>query len=141
MEYNTKSAEETKAVGERFSTHLNRGDIVAFSGELGAGKTTFIQGIAKGLGIKGRIISPTFIILRKYDTLEKYDFYHVDLYRLEGNLKNETENLGLTEIFEKKKDIVVIEWAEKIKDLLPGNTIWVDIQSTDENQRVITIGE
>jgi len=105
MEYHTKSAEETKATGERFSADLKPGDIVALSGELGAGKTTFIQGLAKGLGVKERVLSPTFIIMRKYTTPKEFDFYHVDLYRLEGDMKNEIENLGLAEIFERQKDI------------------------------------
>lgn len=101
---------------------------------MGAGKTTFVQGLASGLNIKGRINSPTFIIMRDYGNL-----CHVDLYRIEENLKEEIENLGLLDIIREKKSIVVIEWAERIKDLLPVNTKWVNIKVLDENRRKIII--
>ena len=110
------------------------GDVVALSGDLGAGKTTFIKGVAEGLGISSRINSPTFIIMRDYG-----DFYHVDLYRLEKNVNQEVENLGLMDIISEGKSIVVIEWAEKIKKILPKNTIWVEIKDLGEQKRSIKI--
>lgn len=99
---------------------------------MGAGKTTFIQGLARGLGIKGRINSPTFIIMRNYG-----HFYHVDLYRLENNIKSELDNLGLLDIINEGKSIVVIEWPDKIKEFLPKNTINVFINTTGDNSRRI----
>ena len=81
MEVITKSAGETKEVGRKFSADLTAGDVVGLTGELGSGKTTFIQGVAEGLGVSARVNSPTFIIMREYGKL-----YHVDLYRLEENL-------------------------------------------------------
>lgn len=108
--------------------------MLALVGELGAGKTTFIQGLAKSLGITNKIISPTFILMRKYD-----DLYHIDLYRLEGNLEKEVENLGFFDVLKDKENVVVIEWAEKIKDLLPKSTMWINFEIAGENERKITI--
>lgn len=124
--------------------------MLALTGELGSGKTTFVQGLAKGLEIKGRVISPTFIIVRKYQipnnksqinskskTRKILNFYHVDFYRLEGELGKEVENLGLTEVWSDPNNIVVIEWAEKIKDYLPEGTKWVRFEYSGEDERRI----
>lgn len=111
---------------------------MALSGELGSGKTTFVQGIAKGLGVKKQIVSPTFIIMREYAG-EKLNFYHVDLYRLEGDLGSELENLGLTDIWEDPKNVVVIEWAEKAEKYLPKSTKWIKFENLGEEQRKISI--
>jgi tRNA threonylcarbamoyladenosine biosynthesis protein TsaE len=135
MEITTNSADATKKAGEEFSAQLKPGDVVGFVGGLGAGKTTFIQGMAKGLGIKERIISPTFILMRNY----KPNFFHVDLYRLEGALQEEFENLGLAHLIAEGRSIIAIEWAEKAKNLLPKKTIWVNISEMGENNRVIKI--
>ena len=137
MQIFTKSAEETKKFGQKFSANINH-NILALSGELGSGKTTFVQGLAKGLGINTRIMSPTFILMRKHKG-ERYNLYHVDLYRLEGKLEGEIQNLGLKEIWEKKDNFVVIEWAEKIKDLLPKNITWITFENMDPSQRKITV--
>jgi len=101
---------------------------------LGSGKTTFVQGLAKGLGIEKKIISPTFILMRTYGNL-----YHVDLYRLEGNVAEEAKNLGLTDIWGKKDNIVVIEWAEKIKEIIPKKAKWIKFENIGEDERKITI--
>lgn len=121
-------------MGKKIGSSLKQGAILALTGNLGAGKTTFIQGLAEGLGIKARITSPTFILMRKHD-----NFYHVDLYRLEGNLDDEVRSLGLRDVWEEKGNVVAIEWAEKIKDILPKETIWVRFENLDENLRKITI--
>lgn len=107
---------------------------MALSGDLGAGKTTFVQGVANGLGIKDRITSTTFVIMRNYG-----NFFHADLYRLEENVAEEVENLGLMDIIREGKSIVITEWAEKIRSLLPKNTIWVNIENTNEHERRIKI--
>ncbi len=134
MEITTKSAQETFELGKKIGSSLKGGEILAFVGNLGAGKTTFIQGLASGIGIKGKIISPTFILMRKYN-----NFYHLDLYRLEGDIKHEVENLGLFDIWENKNNIITIEWAEKIKDSLPKNTTFINFENLEENKRKITI--
>src|SRR3972149_10918226 len=114
MEFITKSPGQTKALGKALAAHLEGGETFALSGNLGSGKTTFVQGFAQGMGIKARIVSPTFILMRRYSAKLK-DFYHVDLYRLEENVKGEVINLGLKDVWEAPENVVVIEWAEKIK--------------------------
>jgi len=112
---------------------------------LGSGKTTFVQGLAKGLKIEGQIISPTFIIVRKYQTgfkdrnMSFRDFYHVDLYRLEGDLGKEILNLGLPYLWSDPKNIIVVEWAEKIRELIPSDATWINFENIGENQRRIEI--
>ncbi|KKU03547.1 MAG: hypothetical protein UX88_C0009G0005 [Candidatus Woesebacteria bacterium GW2011_GWC2_47_16] len=138
MELVTKSAEETKNFGKEVASNLEGGEVFALSGELGSGKTTFVQGFAEGLGIKGRIISPTFILMRKYGAGDK-DFYHIDLYRLEGNVENEVINLGLSDIWAKPENIVVIEWAEKIEKIIPKSAKWIKFENLGGEKRKITI--
>ncbi len=138
MEIITKSAQETKDLGKKLAADLKGGELLALTGELGSGKTTFVQGLAKGLGIKQRTISPTFILMRKYDLGSK-DFYHVDLYRLENNIEREVRNLGIEEIWDNPENIVVIEWAEKIKNMLPKNRMWIEFENLGKNKRKITI--
>jgi tRNA threonylcarbamoyladenosine biosynthesis protein TsaE len=125
-------------LGKKTAADLKGGETLALTGELGSGKTTFIQGLAEGLGIKGRIISPTFILMRKY-MASKFDFYHIDFYRLEDGLENEVKNLGIDDTWGKKDNIVAIEWAEKIKKSIPGNAIWIKFENRGENERKILI--
>ncbi|MFZ5933135.1 MAG: tRNA (adenosine(37)-N6)-threonylcarbamoyltransferase complex ATPase subunit type 1 TsaE [Patescibacteria group bacterium] len=143
MELTTQSAAETKDLGKTFANKLNGGEILALTGELGSGKTTFVQGLAEGLGIKGRIISPTFILMRKYQIPDtKYQihfFYHIDLYRLEENLEQEIKNLGVFDILGERGNIAVIEWAEKIKDLIPESATWIKFESLGQNKRKILV--
>lgn len=123
----TNSAQQTKQLAATLAERF-KGGTIALIGELGAGKTTFIQGFAKGLGIKDKIISPTFVIIRQHKNL-----YHVDLYRLE-NFKE----LGLEELLANPNNIVLIEWAEKLKDL-PKNAIKITIEKLAGDKRLITI--
>lgn len=111
---------------------------MALSGDLGAGKTTFVQGLAQGLGLKSKIISPTFILMRQQET-DDFNFYHIDLYRLEGDVENEIVNLGLPDIWGKDKNIVVVEWAEKAKNSFPKQTTWINFELLDDNTRRITV--
>lgn len=153
MEFNTDNAQETKEVGKKIADKLAMtgtdpvSNVLALEGDLGSGKTTFVQGLAKGLGIKQRIISPTYIIVRKYDLKLKAKnsklktFYHVDLYRLEDNIEKEIENLGLKEIWSDSKNIVVIEWAEKIRNLVPKGAMWIKFENFGENERMINVLE
>ncbi len=138
METITKSAQETKDLGKKTAADLKGGETLALTGDLGSGKTTFIQGLAKGLGIEGRIISPTFILMRKY-IASKIDFYHIDFYRLEDDLENEIRNLGIDDIWGKEDNIVAIEWAEKIKNSLPQGVIWLKFENIGEDKRKISI--
>ncbi len=141
--YLTKSSEETKNLARNFVSRseilLRRTKcpiVLAFYGNLGSGKTTFIQGLAEGLGIKRRIISPTFIIVRHYK-LVKEIFYHIDLYRIET--RDDLLGLGIDEIINDKNNIVAVEWAEKMGDMLPEKRIELHFRYVDENKREITI--
>ncbi len=138
----TRSFEETQKLGVNFAKHLKGGDVIALHGDLGSGKTTFVQGLAKGLGIEKKIISPTFIIMRTYVVGSKQDlgfknFYHVDLYRIES--ERDIEGLGLFEIMRDPENIVVIEWPEKIENVLPETKKDLFFTYIDEERRNIVI--
>lgn len=138
----TKTSKETQKLGYDFGKVLEKGDIVCLYGDLGSGKTTFVQGLAEGLGIKQRIISPTFIIVRNYK-IKNYEsgimnFYHVDLYRIER--EKELEGLGLGEVLNDNLNIVVIEWAERMLSLLPKKRIDIKFFYEKNNIRRITFG-
>lgn len=131
----TNTSEETKKIAQNLAQNLGNTRFLALFGELGSGKTTFVQGFAKGLGLKERIISPTFIIVRSYE-LEVMSFYHIDLYRVQNS--NELEGLGLKEIFNDQKNIVAVEWAEKIKELLPPKRVEIYFENIGDEKRKIT---
>lgn len=134
----TNNYEETQKAGEDFGKKLKGGDIVFLYGNLGAGKTTFMQGLAKGLGIIHRIISPTFIIVRSYDvkkeTINK--LYHIDLYRTET--RHDVEGIGLLDMLQEKDAVIAIEWPEKF-GTLPDKRYDIHFQTIDENKREIII--
>lgn len=130
MVIETSSAEETREVGSRIGHKLNAGDILALTGTLGTGKTTLIQGIAKGLEIPDNVTSPTFTLINEYQgTLP---MYHIDLYRLEDLAQ--IEDLGLFEYF-KKGGITIIEWAEKLGDALPPDILKIEMSYLSETKR------
>lgn len=123
-----RSAEELVALGKRFATELPPNTILALSGELGAGKTTFVQGLAEGLGVEGPVVSPTFVLLNIYERL-----YHFDLYRLKEPA--DFLALGFDEYFS-KGGICVIEWPERIQELLPPQTKWLRFAYSAEGRVV-----
>ncbi|KKQ67289.1 MAG: ATP-binding protein [Candidatus Daviesbacteria bacterium GW2011_GWA2_38_24] len=135
----TNSPEETKHLAEDLAKEIkNSGGIVALKGDLGAGKTTFAQGFAKGLGVEEKIISPTFIVIRQYEVPDtKMMFHHIDLYRFEDNF--DLKQSGIQEILENKKSITLIEWAEKLNDKLPKGSIVVKLKRLSEDKREIII--
>lgn len=128
--YTTKSAKETQKLGEKFARQLRRGGVLGLQGNLGSGKTTFLQGFAKGLGIKEKVLSPTFVIMKRFG-----NFYHIDCYRL----KNEKDilELGFREVISDPKNIVAIEWPEKIKKILPETTIYIKFRFVSDKTREI----
>ena len=138
MEFTTQNAKQTQNFGKKYGSSLKGGEVIALTGNLGAGKTTFVQGLADGLGIEDRIVSPTFILMRNYQNND-INLYHLDMYRLDDNFEDEVRGLGLRDVWEKPENIVVVEWAEKIKHLLPSKTIWIDIQNLGEEKRKFTI--
>ena len=127
----THSAEETRTFAEKYAKTLSAGDVVLLEGELGAGKTEFVKGIAKGLGIPDEITSPTYAYMNDYGG----KLYHFDCYRLSCGAQ--AEALGLCDYFY-ANGICVIEWAENIADVLPENCKKVRIAKRGENQREIT---
>lgn len=144
----TKTSEETKKLGQELAKKLSGGDLVALYGDLGSGKTTFVQGLARGLGIQKRIISPTFTIMRTYVVKSKMGalreqnpkvFYHIDLYRIESFI--DIESLGIKEILNNPGSIVVVEWADKLGSLLPKKRIDMHFIYVNPNKRKITTKE
>lgn len=135
----TKTPQETKSQGEAFGAALHGGDVVALYGDLGSGKTTFVQGLAASLGLKQRIVSPTFLILKTYTLAGAKNhiemFYHADLYRIASETKE--ENVGLREILESENSLTVIEWPEKIETLLPQKTKRIRFTYLSDTEREI----
>ncbi|MBC8257144.1 MAG: tRNA (adenosine(37)-N6)-threonylcarbamoyltransferase complex ATPase subunit type 1 TsaE [Candidatus Marinimicrobia bacterium] len=130
----TNSAEATLKSGEHFADFLEKGDVFAFIGELASGKTTFIKGILKGLDYNKSVTSPTFTLVNEYDA--KYPIIHIDCYR-EDELERWIK-LGLNDYFS-EENIVIIEWADKMKSLLPENTIKVNFSHKSLNSREIIL--
>ncbi len=129
----TDSAEATVALGARLGALLQAGDVVALEGELGAGKTTFTQGIGRGLGIAGPITSPTFTLVGEYDG--RLHLYHVDVYRL-GDATAEAVAFGLDDLLG-DDGVTVIEWASQVRTMLPPACLWVTLAAIDETRRQV----
>jgi tRNA threonylcarbamoyladenosine biosynthesis protein TsaE len=153
--FRSYSSAETAQLGREFGEQIKNSGrkgagkgafILALQGDIGAGKTTFTQGFARGLGIKRRTASPTFILMRRFAIprgnsarvgLFK-NFYHIDAYRLKK--LDSLEPLGLREIFVDPVNIILIEWPEKIKKTLPRGTVWVKFKyGRKENERIISL--
>ncbi len=126
----TNSDIETMAAGEAFSKALKAGDVVALYGELGAGKTVFVKGIARGLGIADPVTSPTFTILKEYEG--RAPLYHFDAYRIRA--AEEMDDIGFFDYLG-GEGIAVIEWAGKVEALLPEGAIRVVIERTGEDDK------
>jgi tRNA threonylcarbamoyladenosine biosynthesis protein TsaE len=144
--YITNSAEETEQLGEEFAKRLKQTAVVYLIGELGSGKTTFTKGVARGLGITTRIISPTFVLLRTHKIMNHESriknhgiqiLYHLDLYRLES--KKEVENIDIKDYLDDKSGVVLIEWP-KVSQGLVNKKVWkVKFESLDNDNREISI--
>ena len=130
----TKDPQETIKLGENFSTFVEKGDVFAFVGELASGKTTFIKGILKGLNFNKPVTSPTFTLVNEYDA--KYPVIHIDCFR-ENKLERWIK-LGMNDYMD-EKNILIIEWADKMKSLLPINTIQIQFSHRSITSRKITL--
>ncbi len=126
--------EETKAFGKRLGSLLKPGDILCLNGDLGAGKTTLTKSIGLGLGVEDYITSPTFALINEYEG--NFPVYHFDVYRLEG--VGDSFDLGFDEYFF-GRGVCIIEWAEKIEEVLPEDRIVLDIEKTSEMGRKINL--
>ncbi|MEX2054117.1 MAG: tRNA (adenosine(37)-N6)-threonylcarbamoyltransferase complex ATPase subunit type 1 TsaE [Candidatus Colwellbacteria bacterium] len=143
--HTSKSEKETKEIAlefvkEAMSKGPKKGSLVlALKGDLGAGKTTFTQALGKALGVKKRILSPTFLVMKRFPLPPKSKFknlYHIDAYRVGPR---DLRALGVGEIL-KEANVVIIEWADKVKSILPKETFWIRFEhGKDQNERKITI--
>ena len=134
LSFKTKSVGETIALGEELGKKLIPGAVVALNGGLGAGKTYLSKGIARALGFSGEVKSPTFTLINIYEG--RVPVYHFDCYRLKNNA--DLENIGYEEYFY-GDGVTVIEWADKIRELLPNKYIEVKLTVVDEDKRRIEI--
>ena len=133
----TESAEETRALARRLAQTLKPGDVVLLMGELGAGKTTFVQGLAEGLGLDPkRVTSPTFVLIQEYTREGGMPLYHVDAYRVRD--PRELLEVGLEEYFE-RPGVTVIEWGDKVRELVPPDAIEVHFEVLEGDRRRIRI--
>lgn len=132
--YISNSPEKTEEIAFNLAETLVGGEVIAFTGDLGAGKTCFTRGLAKGLGFEGSVTSPTFALVNEYIG-GKYPLYHFDMYRI-----NSWDDLYSTGFFDYLDNgVIAAEWSENVAAALPDNTIFVDIEKVDENTRKITI--
>lgn len=134
LEVISRSPEQTRRVGMRLGSLLRCGDVVCLEGELGAGKTTLMQGIANGWGSLDQASSPTFVLVNVYRRSEHQRLYHLDAYRLDGS--SEAEELDLVNMIENGP--LVIEWAERIWSALPDENLWVKLRWISDEQRDLT---
>ena len=134
MEFVTHSEEETVLLGKKLGEKLKKGDVVALDGTLATGKTYFTKGIALGLKIQEEITSPTFTVISEYSG--RLPLYHMDIYRLAG--EEDFLNIGAEDMLY-GNGVCVIEWSEKIREILPKNTISVKISINSNNSRSISI--
>jgi tRNA threonylcarbamoyladenosine biosynthesis protein TsaE len=134
--YESNSVEQTEAIAAELAATLAGGECIALHGELGAGKTQFVRGLVRGLGGQPRSVSsPTFMLLNVYDT-GRLTVYHLDAYRVHGS--EDFESIGFLELLD-QGGVVVVEWAGRVKEMLPIGHIEVKIESIDEMNRRIEI--
>ncbi|HHW02439.1 MAG TPA: tRNA (adenosine(37)-N6)-threonylcarbamoyltransferase complex ATPase subunit type 1 TsaE [Thermoanaerobacterales bacterium] len=129
--FETSNRIQTEKLGEALGKRLKAGDFLALTGDLGAGKTAFTRGVARGLGILEDITSPTFTIINQYEA--PVPLAHMDAYRL--NSPEELENAGFYDYLE--DFVVVLEWADRVEELLPADVLWIYFTVLDENRRSI----
>lgn len=136
MEYITNSPEETEELGRRLAAVLTPGSVVAYTGDLGAGKTAFTQGLARGLGIEGGVTSPTFTIVNEYEG-GRMPLFHFDMYRLGG--EEELFDIGWDDYLA-RGGVCAVEWSENVAGALEGDAVRVDIRrGAHDQQRIISV--
>ncbi|MEK7630732.1 MAG: tRNA (adenosine(37)-N6)-threonylcarbamoyltransferase complex ATPase subunit type 1 TsaE [Patescibacteria group bacterium] len=146
LTYTLKSPDATRALGKLFGSEIrsvarskNHALCLALSGELGTGKTLFTQSVAHGLGVRGRLQSPTFVIAKRY-ALKKSTFknlWHFDLYRIK--LSKELDTIGLKKIISDPKNIIAVEWAERAKKVFPKDTVWISFKHIAREERIVRL--
>ena len=131
----TEGPEETVRLGEELAHMLRPGDVVALVGELGSGKTTLVKGIAQGLFVKEPVISPSFLLARSYRG--RMPLHHLDAYRV--NSPEELVEVGLLELLPPEEGVTVVEWADRVAELIPPGSLWVHLEHLDGNRRKLTL--
>jgi tRNA threonylcarbamoyladenosine biosynthesis protein TsaE len=141
MRQTTKSEQETKQLAREIASKLKGGEILALSGELGAGKTTFVKGLAEYFNMADEVSSPTFTLIQEYGIdNSKYPIFsliHIDCYRLDNG--EELIEIGIQDYLDEPDSVVIIEWAEKVKSIIPKKATWVEFQHGNSiDERIIT---
>jgi len=139
-QYLSRNLLDTKKLAIEVANKLKGGEVIGLIGELGAGKTTLVQFLAKALRVKEKVLSPTFVLMKIYkisnNKKQITNFIHVDAYRL--NNGDELKSIGLEEYLGRKDSVVVIEWADKVKEILPKGAMIITFKESDnERQRII----
>ncbi len=134
FEFISRSPEQTRRIGIRLGSFLQAGDVVCLSGELGAGKTTLVQGIAQGWGSLDSVTSPTFVLVNNYRRTGGFEMNHFDAYRVQTVL--EAEDLDLNGMI--ADGPFLVEWAERVQAVLPEENLWINMKYLDEEQRSLT---
>lgn len=150
IQYLTNNSLQTKRIGKEFAKKIlklpfeKKAAVICLVGDLGGGKTTFLQGFAKGLGIKERILSPSFVIMRKFQIpkiktqISKFrNFYHIDCYRIKK--PKSILDLGFKKIISDPQNIIAIEWANQVQRIIPQEAIWIQFDYLGKNKRKIVI--
>jgi tRNA threonylcarbamoyladenosine biosynthesis protein TsaE len=143
MEFESHSPAETQDLAAKLAAKIisakpdDGAAVIALEGDLGAGKTTFVQGFTRALGIKEAVKSPTFLLMKQYDIGSDRQLYHIDCYRLEDHTS--LLPLEIQEILKNPSNIVLIEWAERIEQILPQDRITIRLKHINETTRSITI--
>lgn len=135
MTFVSHSPDDTIAFAEKVGTLLKGGDIIAYKGGMGAGKTTFTRGLCKGLRLPDEVTSPTFALVNEYRG-EEITLYHFDMYRISG--EGDLETTGFYDYIS-PESVIAVEWSENIEECLPKDIITIEIETTDENERKITV--
>lgn len=139
MKITTKNSTETTQLGKKFAQSLKGGETVALIGDLGGGKTTFIKGVAKGLGIKKPVRSPSFVLMNSYQVpgRKNLSLYHLDAYRLSP--ASDISSLGLNDTLGQPQAIVLVEWADNVMNKLKGITHTITFKVLEKDNREIII--
>jgi tRNA threonylcarbamoyladenosine biosynthesis protein TsaE len=131
IDFFSRSPEQTRRIGMRLGGALRAGDLICLQGDLGAGKTTFVQGIAQGWGSLDSVSSPTFILVNVYRRADGSQLFHMDAYRLDST--PEAEELDLDSML--AEGALIIEWPERMAGLIPAERLWINLEHVDDEER------
>jgi len=134
FDFFSRSPEQTRRLGMRLGAHLHSGDVICLQGDLGAGKTTFVQGLATGWGSLDAVSSPTFVLVNQYRRADGGQLFHFDTYRVDSAL--EAEELDLDAMM--NSGPLVIEWPERLTGVLPAERLWIKFEYIDDDRRELT---